>query len=315
MSPHPPTIFISATSADLGTCRLSVKNALHTLGCLPDEQATFPPDGRKVLEKLRARIASCHEMVHIAGEVYGTEPRNPLPGEPRCSYTQLEYKIARELGKPVHVFVCGEGFPYDPHQPEDYERQRLQREHRERLVSGDFGFEWVGTRDELDKRVLALQTRIEELKKELARTRSWLKHGVVVGLVLAVVMGGAVLWQGQRTTQSEQRIGQVETDLDRQRRYITFIANAYGEQQRQLDELKLTDEQLFDRAVATVAEREGVDAGELWAGIDLFVAAVRRAPDADYLDRALADFAERRFASASQNAEQAVREARRRSSR
>lgn len=304
-----PEIFISATSADLKTCRQGVRDALLTMGCTPVEQTTFPPDARTVREMLRARIASCRAVVHIAGEVYGSEPKSRPADEPRRSYTQLEYEIARQLGKPVYVFICGERFPYDSHEGEDEERQRLQQEHRRRLTSGDHRYESVGTRDELEKRVLALETRVEALIDQLVRARARWAQGAAIAVVLVLALGLYLIWlnQGtsrtpQRTEQAERRVEQVETELDRQRRYIKAVANAYGEQQRQLAELRLTGEQTLDRAVAVVAECEGVDTGELRAGIDVFVAAVRDDPEAEFLDRALADFAEQRFASASENA-------------
>ena len=97
-----PEIFVSATSGDLRSCRQLIKEALLT-----------------------ARIADCDAVIHLAGEVYGAEPHER--SEPRRSYTQLEYEIARELKKPVYVFVYGEEFLYDPHEPEDDERRTLQR--------------------------------------------------------------------------------------------------------------------------------------------------------------------------------------------
>jgi tetratricopeptide (TPR) repeat protein len=308
---HPsPRIFVSATTADLGTCRLSVRNALLTIGCTPEEQTTFPPDWRDIREMLRVKIAACDAVVHVAGLVYGSEPQTRPEGEPRRSYTQLEYEIARELKKPVYSFVCGEEFPYDPHEPEDDERRRLQQEHRERILGGDTKYEPVGTDSELREKVLTLQTKVEELVIRLERERAWRRRGVVAGLALAVVLGGGLLWVNQRTSQTSQRVAQLETELDRQRRYINSVANAFGEQQRQLVGLKLTDEQIFERAVASVAEREGMDAGDLRASINLFVAAVRADPAADFFDLALADFAQQNFASASANAGKAADEAR-----
>ncbi len=53
MSPAKPAkIFISATFGDLGSVRGLVKDALLKIGCMPVEQADFPPDYRKVAEFL-----------------------------------------------------------------------------------------------------------------------------------------------------------------------------------------------------------------------------------------------------------------------
>lgn len=38
-----PEIFVSTTSADLGSCRRLIKEALLTIGCTPIEQTNFPP--------------------------------------------------------------------------------------------------------------------------------------------------------------------------------------------------------------------------------------------------------------------------------
>ena len=177
-------------------------------------------------------------------------------------------------------------------------------------MAGDQLYVPVNSPEELDKRIHALQTRVEELGKELKKSRAWLGRGVAIGLLLALLLGGGLWWLSKRTTISEARIAQVETELDRQRRAIRAVADAYTQQQDQLAELKLTDAQLFERAVDTVAEREGIPATELQTGINLFVAAVRSDPGADFMDRALADFAEKNFAAAADNAGEAADQAR-----
>jgi len=310
MTPHRPEVFISATSLDLRTCRQLIKEALLTLGCVPVEQTNFPPDARTVREMLRVKIAACDAVVHVAGEVYGAEPGERDPAEPRRSYTQLEYELAAELGKPVYVFVCGAGFPYDEHLPEDAERQALQQQHRARLQQSDHIYTPVGSRDELALRVHALQTRVEALSGELNKTRSWLGRGLAVGLVALALLGGGIWWLKTRADQTESKVTKLESELEKQRRYLKSVADAFTEQQSQLRQLKLTDDEIFNRAVASVANREKVPAAELRSGIDLFVAAVRADPKADFYDRALAEFAQKNFAAAAESAGQAGNAAR-----
>lgn len=269
-----PDIFISAATADLGSCRRIIKDALLTLGCTPIEQTNFPPDAQSVRDMLREKIAACDAVIHIAGHVYGAEPVQQQPGEPRRSYTQLEYDIAQELARPVYVFICGDGFPYDEHEPEDDERQALQRAHRERLAAGDHLFTPVASRDELTLRIHQLQIRVERLATAL------------------------------------QRIEVIETELGEQRRYIMRIADVYSRQQAELAELKLSDEERFNRALAKVAQESGVPEAELRAAIALFVAAVKADPEAEFMDRALVEFADRRFNDAAQFAAQAAAAAR-----
>ncbi|MDZ4830865.1 MAG: DUF4062 domain-containing protein [Phycisphaerae bacterium] len=158
-----PEIFVIATSRDLGSCRAIVAKALATLGCVAIEQTAFPPEASTVREMLRSKIDDCDAVIHVAGEIYGFEPQERGPDEERRSYTQLEVDIARELGKPVYVFVCGEGFPYDVHKTEDEERCVLQRAHREKLQSSAHLFYLVASREQLENLALALQLRTKEI--------------------------------------------------------------------------------------------------------------------------------------------------------
>ncbi len=317
MRPSRPDIFISATSADLGTCRQVIKQALLTLGCTPVEQTNFPPSAGSVRQMLREKLAQCDAVVHVVGVAYGSEPQEFSDDEPRRSYTQIEYETARELGKPVYLFICGDGFPYDAHEPEDDERRALQQAHRQRLQSGDELFTPVDSRDDLSLKVHQLQTRVERLADDLRRSRSRLARGVAVVLVVLAMLGVGLWWvnhkrQGthQQVEQAEQRLDTVETELDKQRRYIKQVADVYSRQQVELAALRLTGQQRFDRAVAQVAQDAGVPPSEMRAAIDLFVAAVLADPGADFYDRALAEFAQQRFADAAKSAGDAADKAR-----
>ena len=166
-----PEIFISATTCDLGSCRKMIKEALITLGCSPIEQTNFPPAAGLVREMLRQRISSCHAVIHVVGEAYGAEPQQRSDNEPRRSYTQMEYDIACELGKDVYTFICDQAFPYDTHPPEDEEHRALQQLHREKLYKLDALYEPITSREQLEKRIYALQIRVEQLIKVLEATQ------------------------------------------------------------------------------------------------------------------------------------------------
>lgn len=214
MTTSRPEIFISATSSDLGTCRQLIKEALLTLKYAPVEQTNFAPGADLVHEKLRNQIASCHAVIHVAGEVYGAEPLQREVDAPRRSFTQMEFDIARELGKPVYVFVCGEGFPYDDHEPEDDERRALQQVHRNRLLATDHEYTLVTSREELERRILALQILIEQLKKQLRRFSARLKYGLIAGIVLiGGGLGGGLLWLNQQAVETNRQIDELEHKL------------------------------------------------------------------------------------------------------
>ena len=144
MLPRPLRVFISATSVDLQSAREAVRDALLTLGYFPVEQSHFGPDPRTLLGMLREKINNSAAVIYIVGECYGAEPRAPGHGDPqnrssslRRSYTQWEYYLARDLRKPLYVFVCADDYPYDDHVLESEEKTRLQRLHREMLLAGD----------------------------------------------------------------------------------------------------------------------------------------------------------------------------------
>jgi hypothetical protein len=213
MSGRRPEVFVSATRSDLRTCRQLVKEALLTLGCVPVEQTNFPPDHRTVREMLRARIASSDAVIHLAGECYGAEPSSRPSSAPRRSYTQLEYDLARELRKPLYVFLCGEGFPYDPHAPEHDERRELQRAHRAALATSETLRTTVASRDDLAVRVRELQTNVDTLTRELQRARWWLGRGMAAGLVLLLALGGGLWWLQMRAARAEGRSAAMQSEL------------------------------------------------------------------------------------------------------
>jgi uncharacterized protein DUF4062 len=201
-----PEIFISATTSDLGTCRQLIKEALLTLDCTPVEQTNFPPDEGLVREMLQKRIAACHAVIHVAGEIYGQEPIQRSANKSHRSYTQMEYDIARELGKPVYVFVCGGGFPYDAHSPEVEEERMRQQAHRERLLTGDHLYTPIDTRDELAMRVHALQIQLKKLKSELQKTKTRQKYVLGAVALVIVLLSGGLYQTSQQTNITEQRI-------------------------------------------------------------------------------------------------------------
>jgi hypothetical protein len=161
-------IFISATSADLGAVRTAAKHALLTLGYFPIEQEHFGPAPETILEMLRRRIEESDAVLHIVGECYGAEPPVAAAGgaEPggqravvagaggeRRSFTQWEYHYARELKKPLYVFVCGDAFPYTPHAEESPEAREFQRAHRAAVLADSHKYEPIPDLAALDSRL------------------------------------------------------------------------------------------------------------------------------------------------------------------
>lgn len=176
MGSRPPTrtrrteVFISAASADLKTTRAIVKQAVDTIGCHGVYQEEFPPDYRRVDEMLRSHIANCDAVIHIAGVCYGSEPRDRPADKARRSYTQMEYDIAQELGRPLYVFVCAEAYPYDAHSPEPDDVAALQKAHREACLGRLEIREKVSNPSDLKARVSQLHEHLKRLERELLET-------------------------------------------------------------------------------------------------------------------------------------------------
>jgi hypothetical protein len=225
-------VFISAVSRELASIRLLVKKGLEDNDYHAVEEANFSPDYRGMVETLRKRISSCDAVVHIAGHCYGSEPGQRPPGAPRRSYTQLEYDIAEELGKPVYVFLTGDEFPTDTHDPEPAELRELQQAHRQRLTSTGRVYTCTASLQELDQKVRSLQLKPERLEKELqqvdkqlavtgGRLRRWL---VAVAAVVVAVLGSVAFvgWQQQVenevVTGVDKNLTSVKTNLEEVRK-------------------------------------------------------------------------------------------------
>src|SRR5438105_8406500 len=101
---HQAKIFISAVSSEFRETRRAVAELLESLGYEPIWQDEFPPNVKSVDEMLLERLAPCEAVVCLIGHGYGFEPRQRDIAQSRQSYTQMEYSIARELGKPTFVF-------------------------------------------------------------------------------------------------------------------------------------------------------------------------------------------------------------------
>jgi len=305
MSQHRPEIFISATTADLGPARRVVKDALLSLGCHPVEQSHFPPDYREIRDILVSCLEDCDAMIHLVGKVYGAEPVERPDGQPRRSYTQIEYDVARELGKPIYVFIAGDDFPFPDYREEDEEKRRLQEAHRNKLIGGNQLYTRFTSDEELHEGALRLRTRVEQLEKTVARDRR--NFGTVAALVLmglAVVGGGVWIAVDKLGEQGEavQRIGEsterIEARMDKERTLLAKVLREATEKNAAYE--SLSPEQRFEIAVDTVAAEQGLDSGDLLAMINLFVVTVEADTEADPLDLAMAAMARQQFAEAAQ---------------
>src|SRR6516225_2129146 len=123
---------------------------------------------------LRQLIWRCDAVIHLAGFYYGAEPPQRPPGEPRRSYTQIEYDVARELGKPIYLFLAAEDSETDKTLAQTDEEKNLQLAHRQAIQTcGDIYYPFATT-EKIASRVREL--RFPERSAEAPRRVSNLPY-------------------------------------------------------------------------------------------------------------------------------------------
>ena len=215
-------IFVSTTSSDLRSFRNQVKTWLLDMGWMPVVQDHFAPDDNTVLEMLRKRVGECDAVVHIVGRCYGAEPKTPVKGEPRRSYTQIEAALARKLRKRLFTVLLDETFPYDDHAPEPEELQTLQKAYRLQIATGEQLY--IPCRDPaaLEPEIRKLRVEIDKLNK----SRRMMAVLTAVPLIAVVAVGG-YLYHAQHAMQSDVS-SQLGAMMEGQKRLEAMYKDAAG---------------------------------------------------------------------------------------
>jgi hypothetical protein len=135
------TIFLSGVSHEFGSFRDAIEVELQKKGCFADNQPGFAPDYRTVEEMLRRRLSDCDAVIHLVGFRFGAEPKLRPAFAPRRSYTQMEFHIARELQKPIYIFLSNDPSLRDPPKPDEAPEHEdlvaLQLAHRQAVQGTD----------------------------------------------------------------------------------------------------------------------------------------------------------------------------------
>jgi hypothetical protein len=116
-------IFVSATSADLGSFRKTTAEQLQRLGVEAVEQTYFGIDFQALPTLLKEKIKSCDAVICLVGTVFGAAPENS-----HRSYTQMEYYLGVEFGKRVFIFFSSNGCVLDGSGTDTPEQSEWQRE-------------------------------------------------------------------------------------------------------------------------------------------------------------------------------------------
>jgi hypothetical protein len=141
-------VFLSAVSSELASYRQEAARVLRRKGLEVREQAHFSQGPATLLERLRDYIQQCEAVLLLVGEQCGAFPTaehaaalGVLPlqqkyasatGQPRASYTQWEFFLAKHYGKKTYVFFTdpAKGFVPDARNPEGADLRACQEAYR-----------------------------------------------------------------------------------------------------------------------------------------------------------------------------------------
>ena len=143
----PSTVFLSAASIDLREWRDVLDAAFRRGGfrvLTQDHSLSSAPGNVKRLLTETIDASDC--IIHLAGMAYGSDATDPFPSEPsfQCSWTQFEYYHGHQEKKDIIAFVCAPGLSRAGFEEKGTDaadiarKQRLQREHRQRVERGTF---------------------------------------------------------------------------------------------------------------------------------------------------------------------------------
>ena len=139
-TPRKPRVFISRTTAGLKVLAEEIAEILRQRGAEPVVQSHFLPDWRSVPQMLQDKLIACDSVIALIGPVHGGEPdREPARlKDPRThgrtfSFTQWEFLVARDLGRPMFTFVVSGDDMVAP-----FEKENAALEQRQQQFIADF---------------------------------------------------------------------------------------------------------------------------------------------------------------------------------
>ena len=100
-------VFISSTKDDLSSERQAVVETLLKINCIPIGMEFFPSTGEHQWDIIKRDIAACDYYLLIIAGKYGTINKLGIGGDQflNLSYTEMEYRYALSLHKPIIAFI------------------------------------------------------------------------------------------------------------------------------------------------------------------------------------------------------------------
>jgi len=151
------SIFISATTRDLAVARQHISNLVLGSGLHPVVEQGFETlsNNDELARFLNRQLRKCVGVIHLAGRHYGGEVRHPGRSAQRMSWTQMEYRQAKLLRKPILIGLAESRRRYKEtgSEAEQKAKARLQTQHYERLQDGGGAYYSFKRPDDLDVQV------------------------------------------------------------------------------------------------------------------------------------------------------------------
>jgi hypothetical protein len=107
--PYRPTVYLSSTYKDLIEHRKAVAQILRKMNKIVVSMEDYTASDERPLDKCLADVAACDIYVGLFAFRYGFIP---LQGNPEdLSITELEWRKAKDLGKPCLIFIADTNWP------------------------------------------------------------------------------------------------------------------------------------------------------------------------------------------------------------
>jgi len=195
-------VFVSSTYEDLQDERQEVMHALLELDCIPSGMELFPAADEDQWTLIKGVINFCDYYLVIIGGRYGSISSKGI------SYTEMEYRYATEIGKPIIAFLHKDPDSIPKNKTEKHEEGQRKLEEFRGLAKQKMVKYWENAKDlgsvvsrslivlqrthpgigwvrgdqvssmEANMEILSLKKEIEKLKSDLNSARTQAPEGI-----------------------------------------------------------------------------------------------------------------------------------------
>jgi tetratricopeptide (TPR) repeat protein len=298
-----PVIFISSVSKELHTARDLVAKTLHSLGYDPKWEDTAPTDQGPLLGILRKWIDDSAAVIQLVGHCYGLPVHFPSPSDPTnpsdpspfqfgpCSHTQYEALYARQQHKPIYYILIEATHPTDgcTCSKEPQPLHDLQQTYRLTVKSYGDLYHSSSSLKETELLVRCMEDKLAHLRR-----RNKQHAALVLGLLVVLVLGGALLIQSQ--SESKQKIEGLSQQNDKLLQALRDLPQTLSLQPR--TDAKEDETIRIARAYSELETQLKIPPGSLAKELPQFAQQLLQRADTSALDRANALFATQKFVEA-----------------